>query len=365
MSQSDEKQSRGGNARASALSPQERSEIARKGGRTKWDASVPAVLLRAKLTLGSVEVDCYVTEDGERLIAGRGMQDLLRLVDESVPQSGQKPGSRLTRLLTNKNLKPLIYKEKSQDHFDPKKRRFQGSLISGFNAEMLVDICEGMLDARAQGLLKTPRQHTVAAQCELILRGLAKTGIVGLIDEATGYQSMRPADALRSYFDQILRKDLAAWFKRFPDEFYENLYKLRGWAWKGMGKNRYSVVAHYTNDLIYERITPGLREELEERNPKNAKGQRGHKHHQWLNDEAGEKLFAQQMFAVLMIQRACLNQPGDKWQNFLNEMNKFLPKKAPTVPLLGQTLPLDFDGPSETSSELEPPSSQSPTAAPR
>lgn len=353
---SDDRQSKGGNARASVLTAEERSEIARKGGRSKWDASIPAVLLRAKLTLGSVEVDCYVTEEGERLIAGRGMQELLRLVDEGVPQSGQKPGSRLTRLLANRNLKPLIYKEKSQDHFDPKKRRFQGSLISGFNAEMLVDICEGMLDARAQGLLKTPRQQTVAAQCELILRGLAKTGIVGLIDEATGYQSLRPADALRTYFDQVLRNDLASWLKHFPDEFYENIYKLKGWDWPGMGKNRYSVVAHYTNDLIYERIAPGLKEELAARNPKNANGNRGAKHFQWLNDAAGEKLFSQQMFAVLMIQRACLNQSGDRWKHFLAEMNKFLPKKASNVPLRGQTWPLRFDGPREPSNGPQQPS---------
>lgn len=356
MEASEEAQSKGGKARAAALTQEERSAIARKGARTKWDASIPAVLLRAKLSLGGVEVDCYVTEEGERLIAGRGMQELLRLVDESVPQSGQKPGSRLTRLLANKHLKPLIYKEKSQDHFDPKKRRFQGSLISGFNAEMLVDICEGMLDARNQRLLKTPRQHTVAAQCELILRGLAKTGIVGLIDEATGYQSLRPADALRTYFDQILRKDLASWLRHFPDEFYENIYKLKGWEWPGMGKNRYSVVAHYTNDLIYERIAPGLKDELAARNPKNSKGRRENNHFQWLNQEAGEKLFSQQMFAVLMIQRACLNLSGNKWQHFLAEMNKFLPKKAPTVPLRGQTFPLPFDASIEASNDLLRPS---------
>lgn len=322
------------------MSAEEKSAVGRKGARARWDAATPVILLKAKLALGGIEVDCYVTEDGERLIAGRGMQDVLKLVDEELPSSGQKPGSRLTRLLSNKKLKPLIYKDKSPDHFAPRKRRYQGSLIAGFNAEMLVDICEGMLDARSRELLTTRRQNVVAVQCELILRGLAKTGIVALIDEATGYQSLRPADGLRTYFDAILRKDLAAWLKKFPDEFYENIYKLRGWIWPGMGKNRFSVVAHYTNDLIYERIAPGLSDELSARNPKNASGYRAAKNHQLLNVEAGEKLFAQQMFAVLMIQRACLSRAGDKWAHFIHEMDTFLPKK-------GQTYPLPFSMPTE------------------
>lgn len=324
--------SKGGIARAASLTPEAAKEIAKKGADARWDKSIPTVLLGGKLTLGGIHVDCYVTEDGERLIAGRGMQDVLKLVDEDVP-GVQKPGSRLTRLLNNKELKPLIYKNKSLDHFLPKKRRYLGRIIAGFNAEMLVDICEGMLDARSQGKLKTSRQSIIAAQCELIMRGLAKTGIVALIDEATGFQSLRPADGLRNYFDKILKKDMAVWFKRFPDEYYENIYKLKGWDWPGMAKNRYSVVGTYTNDLVWERIVPGLKEELNKRNPKNSKGYRNHKHHQWLNDETGDKLFSAQMFTILALQRACLNKSGNKWNHFIRMMDEILPKKGSTIDL--------------------------------
>lgn len=331
---------KGGLMRAASLTQDQRTEIAKKGAAGKWDKTIPTVLLGGKLKLGGVEVDCYVTEDGERLIAGRGMQEVLRLVDTDVPESGQKPGSRLTRLLNNKKLKPLIYREKSKDHFLAKKRRFQGRLIAGFNAEMLVDICEGMLEARNSGAITTARQAVVAAQCEMVLRGLAKTGIVALIDEATGYQSLRPADALRNYFDQVLRSDLVSWFKRFPDEYYENIYKLRGWVWQGMGKNRYSVVSHYTNDLMYERMLPGLTHEFDLRNPKNAKGNRKQKNHLLLNDDAGDKLFSQQMFTVLALQRACLTKAGDKWAHFIALMDDILPRRQSTIPL---ALPMPDD----------------------
>lgn len=64
-------------------------------------------------------------------------------------------------------------------------------------------------------------------------------------------------------------RKMAAWVKKFPDEFYENIYKLKGWKWPGMTKNRYSVVGHYTNNLVFDRIAPGLLTELRRRSPKN------------------------------------------------------------------------------------------------
>lgn len=103
-------------------------------------------------------------------------------------------------------------------------------------------------------------------------------------------------------------------------EYYENIYKLKGWERLGMSKNRYSVVGKYTNDLIYERLAPGLKDEFGRRNPKDGKGNRKSKRHQWF-DEAEEKLYAQQMFTVLTIQRPCLKKRGDKWAHFKSMMD--------------------------------------------
>jgi hypothetical protein len=332
MSDNENPKSKGGNARARVLTDEQKSEIAKSGAIARWGNEMPEALYSGVLKLGTVELPCYVTVDGERLVSGRGMQEALRLVDEELPESGQKPGSRMTRLLNNIKLKPLIFKNKSQDHFLPKKIRFQGKIINGYNGEMLADICDGMLEARAQNLKLTARQEIVAAQCEMLMRAFARVGIAALIDEASGYQNVRPIDALKAYLDTILLKDLAAWVKRFPDEYYENIYKLKGWDWPGMSKNRYSVVGKYTNDLIYERLAPGLKDELDKRNPKDTKGKRKVKNHQWF-DEGGEKLYAQQMFTVITIQRACLKKPGDKWALFKSMMDDLLPKKGDTLPL--------------------------------
>jgi hypothetical protein len=71
--------------------------------------------------------------------------------------------------------------------------RFQtpeGGFAYGYPATVLADICEAVLAARADGELHHNQQH-IASQCEILLRGFARVGIIALVDEATGYQKVR------------------------------------------------------------------------------------------------------------------------------------------------------------------------------
>ncbi len=143
---------------------------------------------------------------------------------------------------------------------------------------------------------------------------------------------VRPQDALQLYLEKIIRKELAAWAKKFPDEFYENIYTLKGWPWPGMQKNRYSVVAHYTRDLVYERIAPGLLEQLELKSPLNDKGPRPNELHQWLTEEVGDPMLAQHLYSIIMFQRLAIKS-GFGWNRFVNMVDKVLPKRGDTLEL--------------------------------
>jgi hypothetical protein len=44
--------------------------------------------------------------------------------------------------------------------------------------------------------------------------------------------------------------------QEIPNEFYQEMFRLKGWEWKGMSVNRPSVVGKYTNDLVYKRLAP-------------------------------------------------------------------------------------------------------------
>jgi hypothetical protein len=200
-----------------------------------------------------------------------------------------------------------------------------GQRTVGYDAKLLPMVCEVYLRFRDHALAETgrvPRQYAhIVRHCDALMRGLATVGIIALVDEATGYQEARDRLALQAILDQFLRKEFAAWAKRFPDEFYKQIFRLRGWEWRGMKVNRPQVVARYTKDLVYERLLPGILKELERRNPKDESGQRRGRHHQLLTDEVGHPALAQHLFAVIAFMRA-----ADDWEEFKKRLDVALPR---------------------------------------
>jgi hypothetical protein len=86
------------------------------------------------------------------------------------------------------------------------------------------------------------------------------------------------------------------------------------------------VVGHYTNDLVWERLAPGIREELESKNPKNERGNRLSKHHQWLTEDVGHPALAQHLYGIIGFMRAT-----DSWDQFYRLVKRAYPKKGETL----------------------------------
>ena len=97
-------------------------------------------------------------------------------------------------------------------------------------------------------------------------------------------------------------------------------------------KHRTRVVGKYTNNLVYDRLASGILEELESRNPKNQKGQRKAKHHQWLSMDVGHPALQQHLEAIIGLMRI-----SDYWDQFHRLVDRALPKQ-------GDTLLLPFGG---------------------
>jgi hypothetical protein len=153
---------------------------------------------------------------------------------------------------------------------------------------------------------------------------------MGLVDEATGYQEFRAKDALQAILNAYLRREFAAWAKVFPDEFYQEIFRLRGWPWKGRGVNPPQIVAHYTKDIVYHRLAPGLVEELEARNPI-TNGKRKGAHTQLLTEDVGHPALAQHLHTSIAFMRA--SDDGD-WDGFMSRLNRAIPKRSDTMQLL-------------------------------
>ena len=320
---------KGGYARAAKMSPEERKTQAQKAAKERWSSpSLPKATHRGILKITpDVEIKCFVLDDGRRVISGRGMTT-------AIGMKGR--GQGIARIASHRMLEGIDNNKLPLAISNPIK--FTGGSpkvdtpSDGFEATVLQELCEAILHARDNGLLKTDQEIRYGQYADILIRSFARLGIIALVDEATGYQAIRPRDALQAYLQEIISKELAAWTKKFPDEFYENIYKLKGWIWPGMKKNRFSVVAHYTRDLVYERIAPGLLHELEKKSPKDEDGNRKSKLHQWLTEDIGDPMLAQHLHSIVMFQRLAIAN-GYKWNRFLKMVDKVLPKKGTNLEL--------------------------------
>lgn len=315
----------GGKARAKSLSAAERRDIAQKAAVARWGDHKPKDgIMRAthdgQLPIGAVVLPCAVLEDGTRVLSQAGV---FRAIGRTGQSSGRQSGSgfSLPVFLSAKNLNPFITEELALASVPIKFRPLQGvnTIAYGFKAEILPLTCQVFLEAQIAGVLSNRQSH-IAEQCRILGKGFAITGITALIDEVTGYQEIRDRNALQKILDKYLRKELAAWAKRFPDEFYQQIFRLRGWEWKGMKVNRPGVVANYTKDLVYARLAPGILEQLESLNPIED-GRRPAKHHQWLTPDIGHPALQAHLVGVIAIMRG-----SSTWQHAMRMVQRSFPK---------------------------------------
>lgn len=320
--------SRGGKARAENLSPVRRSAIAKKAAEARWAKDLPEADFEGDFPLGGSMVSSAVLRDERRIItqgtylralgrsrSPRGGTGVLSTVDQ-LPVFLQ---ATVLKPFINNDLvmstKPVFYKTKS------------GGKGVGYDAMSIRQVADVYLRYRDHCIVTKASvpiryQRTIMA-AEALKSALADIGIIALIDEATGYQDVRNRLALQEIFDAVLRKELAAWAKRFPDEFYKQIFRLRNWEWRGRHVNPPQVVAHYTNDFIYDRLAPGLRKELETRMPKTEAGNKRGKLHQLFTDDIGHPLLAQHVHMVTMFMKA-----ADSWEEFKSKLDRVAPKRG-------------------------------------
>lgn len=327
---------KGGYARAAKLTPEERKSIAQKAARERWESTnLPKATHPGVIKIGDIRIPCAVLDNGKRVLTEHGITTAIlgsrSGASKRIKKMQEINGAPVPLFLAPNNIKSLISKELWDGPLTPILYYENDKIVSAYDANLLPAVCDIWLKAREIGVLQK-QQYNKAQKAEILTRGLASVGIIALIDEATGYQAIRPYDALQKYLEMIVRKDLAAWAKKFPDEFYENIYKLKNWTWPGMKKNRFSVVAHYTRDLVYERIATGLLEELEKKSPRDETGNRKNKLHQWLTDEIGNPLLAQHLHSLIAFQRLALSNSYG-WNRFVKMVDKVFPKRGSNLEL--------------------------------
>ena len=330
-----EQHRKAGEARAKKLSSEDRKAIASSGAQARWAKArperdnLPKAVYGADerpLKIGELEIPCYVLEDERRVLTVTGMQNAMNMARGG----SMVPGlNRYELFISGDRISPYVLEELRQKIRAP--IMFvtpTGALAYGYEATVLVELCESVLAARAAGALQ-PQQLNIAQQCEILVRGLARVGIVALIDEVTGFQEVRKRDALYKILEAYIAPDLMPWTRRFPPSFYEEMFRLHRWAYDPESVSRPGVVGKFTNQFIYEQLPPGVLEELRRKNPKDDLGRRRVRHHQYLSDDIGHPHLERQITATTALMRA-----SEDWPMFKRLFCRAFPKKGVQIELL-------------------------------
>jgi hypothetical protein len=286
-------QSKGGKARKDALPPERRKQIAQTAAAARWGAQneddlIPKVICGSsdrpmRIKALGIEVPCYVIEGERRVFVQRGMVDALGMSRGSAGGGGD----RLANFITGERIKPFVPKELSEVITAPIKFRApNGSIAYGYDAEALHQVCLSILAARREGKLQKQQDH-IAVRCELLIAAWSLAGIVSAVDEATGYQYVRAKTAIEDIIDKWLVKELQPWKKQFPVDYYRRVHELNQWPFNPDSAKRPGVVGRWTNDIVYDRLGPGLREQLHDYAGRDEKGRLKHHLYKYLTGNHG------------------------------------------------------------------------------
>lgn len=281
------------------------------------------------LILGSLQLDCYVLNNGLRVFSGRGIQKALGNTSQS--------GDWLKRFCSSDTLYPVFgmgensIVERVMNPVTFRRKNAGGSqtITNAYEATFLIDLCSAILDARDSHLISDP---AVIGNAEMIIRAVAKVGIIALVDEATGYDKVKnqAKDALRKFLDTFIKTEASRWVKTFPDSFFEDIYKLRGWNWTNIAQ-RPGVVGKMINDIVYERLGPSVRAQLEEINPSDGHGKRAKKHHQYLSTDVGLPALKEHLVSVHTLAKASRYN----WGVFMQMLDEVHPRQYQQLYLFG------------------------------
>ncbi|WP_414449064.1 P63C domain-containing protein [Burkholderia sp. 22PA0099] len=318
---------KGGKAAAAKLTDEQRTERAKNAVAVREaNKALPKATHGSAdhpLKIGDVEIPCYVLEDGTRVLSQRGMVAGLGMTYGS----GQGGADRLTGFAGGKAISPFINNEMMALIQHPIRFAHSGGggVANGYPATLLADICDAVLAARAAGSLQKQQEH-IAAQCEILVRGFARVGIIALVDEATGYQKDRARDALAQILEKFVAKELQPYVRTFSPEYYEEMFRLRGLNYPPENPNfRPQYFGVLTNDVVYGRLAPGLLSELK---ALAKKGERKAHLHRRLTQDIGHPKLREHLASVTTIMKLSSN-----YADFISKLNRIHPRFGDTVPL--------------------------------
>lgn len=251
---------RGGKKRAEILSPEERSAIAAKAAAARWDKPLQALHTGNFKSDFGIDVDCYVLNDAAKtaVISQRGMGQAIGLSKRgdrlAVFARSKTMDDYIGRDLREKLNNPLVFQRKGAAAENP-----VGDKAHGYDATILIDLCNAIIAARKDGKLGAKRYDRMVAQAQTVLSASGKAGIKGLVYALAGYNptAQEVIDAFKAYVQEEAKK----YEREFPNELYVEWHRLydipvpeRGkpWHFKNLTVKHIYYPLAKSNGKLYE-----------------------------------------------------------------------------------------------------------------
>lgn len=248
----------------------------------------PFAKWKGKINLGGEDIDCYVLDTGERVIALRATVKAIAEVESSA--LADYIGAKAIKPFIDSN---LILAELIEFSIPGTQFKSQGLKTEHFEL-----ICRGYVQALYQNAQLTDRQRQIAIKCAVLTAGLTRTGLDALIDEATGYQYERAEDALQVKLRAFIAEELRAWEKTFPDELWEEFGRLTGWSTPLQSRPKWW--GKLVIELIYDTLDEDVAKYLKENKP--AAGVHWHRQ---LTENLGVRQLVSRCWEVIGVAKTC------------------------------------------------------------
>lgn len=216
--------SKGGVARAKSLTQAQRSDIAKKAAAARWKGKPYKATHKGNfLDEFGIDAECYVLDDSTKtvVVTKKGLAQLLGIGDV---------GKTIDELLKTQYMSEFSDRELRAKIDNPLVFQYSGQSKNinnahGFDITVIVDIGKALIDAKNAGALPASRIHSADAAQRLI-NASAKSGIKGVGYALAGY---RPeVQEVIDAFKAFVREEARQYEKEFPDELYEEWYRLYG-----------------------------------------------------------------------------------------------------------------------------------------
>ena len=333
----DPKKVKGAVARKNALTPEERSAIARRAAMVRFGGNLPKAVAEGTLWIGNLALPCAVLDDAEntRVFTQEGFLGAIGRARKakggegaSVAVDGKPP------FLRAKNLEPFVSNELLRSttpiEFIPYKGPGYQGRAFGYRARLLPQVCWVFQDALvARKLL--PSQKHIGETCRQLLKALTDHAIDDLVDRATGFEDAKKLRLLNESVEKHVLKEAQTWVKMYDIEFYRQIYRLNRWRFDPENNSRPGVIGHWTND-IYARLALGVKDALHARVRRNARGRPTQKLTQYLTPSGGKPRLREVLEAIKALMRV-----SSDWKDFQEKLDIAFPR-------FDEVLVLPFDG---------------------